>query len=120
MHTHRALDGQVAILKPAGRFVAGTDTEDFVNTARQLVASGNQNLLVNLGDVTFMDSLGAGIFPQLLIMYSNVKGAVKICNLNSRVRTLFDVVRFHYLFEYFDSESAALEAFARERGLELV
>ena len=116
MKTYEALDGRVTVVKPAGRFVAGGGTDELVETARHLVATGSHALLVNLDDVTFMDSLGVGTFPRLLILYSNVKGTVKVCNLKGPVRMLFDIVRFSHLFEFYDSESAALEAFTREQS----
>lgn len=116
MKTYKALEGWVTVVKPAGRFVAGAKTtEDLVNTAKHLVASGSQALLVDLGDVTFMDSFGVGTFPRLLITYSNVKGSVKVCNLSRQVRILFDICRFDHLFVFYESEGAALEAFAKER-----
>jgi anti-anti-sigma factor len=114
MHTHQALEGRVQVLKPVGHILGGPETDEFVNTARELAEKGNTALLVDLADVEYMNSLGLGALTRVLITFSRVNGAVKVCCLTPRVRRLFDIVKFYHLFEYYDSERAGVDAFSKE------
>jgi anti-sigma B factor antagonist len=114
MLTQQALNGRVEVLKPAGRLVGGPETDELVDTGRQLVAQGRVALLVDLHDVEYVNSVALGAFTQLYAICSKANGAMKICNLDERVQYLFGVVRFNLLFTYYDSVDAALEAFSKE------
>jgi anti-sigma B factor antagonist len=114
MHTHLALDGRILVLKPAGHLLGGTETDEFVEVAREFAKSEHVALVIDLDDVDYMNSLALGALTRILVTFSNVNGRVKVCNLRDRVRKLFDVVKFHNLFVYYDSERAAVEALAKE------
>ncbi len=114
MQTYEALDGRVDVIRPVEHLLGGPESDEIVSHARYLTNNGRVALLVDLADVNYVNSLGLSVFTRLVVAYSRVHGSVKICNLRGRVRALFDIVRFHVLFEYYDSEQAALEAFARE------
>ena len=114
MQTHQALNGRVEVFKPSERLVGGPETDELVSAAKRLAATGKLALLIDLDDVTYINSLGLGAFTRMIAVASQAGGAVKICNIKGRVRELFDVVRFNILFEYHDSEDAALQAFAKE------
>lgn len=116
MDIHWALDERVAVLRPVGYMVGGTETDELVETGKRLVQQGHRALLVDLAEVVHVGSLGLGAFTRLVIACASVDGAIKICNLKSRVRDTFDLVRFNLLFDYHESEQAALESFARETG----
>ncbi len=114
MHTHQALAGRVLVVKPAGHILGGSETTEFVDIARGFSTQGDVAVLIDFDDVDYMNSLGLGALARILITCSRANGLVKVCNVNGRVRRLFDVVKFHKLFEYYDSESSALEALSKE------
>lgn len=114
MHTHRALDGRVLVLEPSGHLLGGPETEEFVNVAREFANREGVAVLVDFDGVDFMNSLALGALARILITYSRQHGWVKVCNVKGRVRALFDVVKFDRLFDYHDSEAAALDALSRE------
>jgi anti-anti-sigma factor len=114
MDIHQALDGRVVVFKPAGHIVGGDEAERIVDTAKNLIQSGNRALLVDLDAVDYVNSLGLGVFTRLVVAYSRANGSMKVCNVKGRVRSLFDIVRFAHLFNYYESERAALDAFAAE------
>jgi len=114
MRTHQALNGRVEVLAPGDHLLGGPETSELVDTARESFARGRHALLIDLAEVDYMNSLALGALVRILVTYTRAHGSVKVCNLGSRVRRLFDIVRFNLLFEYHDSEAAALDAFAKE------
>ena len=114
MQTHQALDGRVDVFKLGDSLMGGPESDEVVARAKDLAANGRLILLVDMGDVRYINSLGLTAITRLVITASKVNGAVKVCRLSDRVRHLFDIVRFNQLFQYYESESAALEAIARE------
>ena len=114
MRTHLALNGRVDVLAPGDHLLGGPETADLLATARDLAARGRHAVLIDLANVPYMNSLALGALARIVVTYSRAQGSVKVCNLGARVRKLFDIVRFNKLFEYRETEAAALEAFARE------
>jgi len=114
MHTHQALDGWILVLKPTGHLLGGTETDTFVDVARDFAKQEHVALVIDLDEVEYMNSLALGQLTRILITYSKANGLVKVCNLKGRVLKLFDVVKFYNLFVYYDSERSAVEALAKE------
>jgi anti-sigma B factor antagonist len=114
MLSHVQLDGRVLVLEPSGPIVGGPETDDLVNTARESLGGRYSAIVVDLQNVEFMNSLGLGAFARILVSCSRDHGTVKVCNLRERVRALFNVTKLCRLFEFYLSESEALEALAGE------
>ena len=114
MRTHQALNGRVDVLAPADHLLGGPETTELVDAARKLAAQGRHALLIDLADVDYMNSLALGALARIVVTYTREHGSVKVCNIGSRVRRLFDIVRFNQLFQYYDTEATALDAFAKE------
>lgn len=114
MHSHEALGGRVLVVKPEGHLLGGPETIEFVDLARAFATTGHAGVVLDFGGVDYMNSLALGAITRIVIACARTQGAVKVCNLTERVRKLFDVVKFHKIFEYYDSETSALEALAKE------
>jgi anti-anti-sigma factor len=114
LHTHHALNGRVLVLRPTGHLLGGTETDEFVDVAREFAKSEHVALVIDLDEVEYMNSLALGQLTRILITYSKANGLVKVCNLKGRVLKLFDVVKFYNLFVYYESERAAVEALVKE------
>ncbi|MFI5371143.1 MAG: STAS domain-containing protein [Candidatus Eisenbacteria bacterium] len=114
MRTHQALNGRADVIVPGDHLLGGPETDELVDIAKQLTAQGRHALLIDFHKVNQINSLALGALTRIVIAYAKVNGKVKVCNLGSRVRGLFDIVLFNKLFEYYESEDTALEAFGRE------
>lgn len=81
----------------------------FKATLDQLIAGGDRRLVINLAQVSFMDSAGLGaimsVFKQL-----NGQGSLQVCGLHPRIRTLFDITRLAKVIGLHDTEVAAVAA----------
>ncbi|MCH2174261.1 MAG: anti-sigma factor antagonist [Lentisphaeria bacterium] len=70
-----------------------------------------QSLVLNLSQLSFMDSSGLGAILSTLRRIESRGGKMVVCNMGSTVKSLFELVRMQKVIETFDSESSALAAF---------
>lgn len=105
--------GDVSILDLKGRLIL--DDGDAVLRARinELVDSGRVKIIVNLKDVTYVDSCGVGVLIAKYVSVRKKGGDVKLLNLTSRSHRLMEISKLLSVFETFDSEEHALSSFAR-------
>lgn len=114
MHTHQALEGRVLVVRPSGHLLGGDETAEIIDTAREFAEREAGGVVLDLEDVDYMNSLGLGAITRLLVTCNRHHGVLKVCNIEGRVRRLFDVVKFYKIFEYHDSQDAALAAMTKE------
>ncbi len=102
----------ITVLDMRGSMVAGTGVEAFSQRFKQLVAAQKTKILLNLKDVSVIDSRGVG---ELVASFSSLKrggGALKMVNPSKFVREVLQITRIGTIIDVFDSEEAALKAFA--------
>lgn len=103
--------GDVVILDASGRITLGEGASHFRDALRDLQAKGNNRLLLNLGDVSYLDSSGLG---ELVSAYNAVQGGggeMKLLHLSKRVHDLLQITKLITVFEVFDDEALALRSF---------
>jgi anti-sigma B factor antagonist len=88
-----------------GDLMLGTWVDD-------LVAQGRIKVLINLADVTSIDSCGVGILVAKLVSVRQRGGDVKLLNLSQRSHRVMAISRLLEVFDTFDSEAAALASFS--------
>jgi anti-sigma B factor antagonist len=102
----------VAILDVAGQIKLGEGASTLRDALRDLVAKNQRKILVNLGEVSYIDSSGIG---ELVAGYTTVTGKggqLKLLNLTKRVTDLLQITKLYTVFEIHDSEASALRSFA--------
>ncbi len=77
------------------------------------VQQGKRNLILNLNQVDFINSSGLGALVSILKEVRLAKGRIVLSNLASYVREIFEITQLSNIFEIFDSEADAQEAFMR-------
>jgi anti-sigma B factor antagonist len=108
--------GDVAIVDLEGRLTLGEGCSALRNTVKDLIAKGDKKILVNLEEVTYIDSSGLG---QMISSYASVNdagGVIKMMNAQSRVHDLLTVTKLYSVFESFTDESVALISFVTSAG----
>lgn len=104
--------GDVTVLDAAGRITLGEGASAFRAAIRDLVAKGNKKVLLNLGEVSYIDSSGIG---ELVSGYTTVAGAggqLKLVGLSKRVKDLLQITKLYTVFEVFDDETEAVRSFS--------
>ena len=104
--------GDVVILDISGEMYGGPENMKLLKTATELAGAGKQKLLLNFDKVKWIASTGLGILVTTKTRYERDGGKLKLCKLNERVLTLFQVTKIVTMLEVHDTEEEALKAFA--------
>jgi anti-sigma B factor antagonist len=78
---------------------------------QSLIQQGQKNLLVDLAEVSYVDSAGLGELVQAFVTTKNRGGTLKLVNVTKRLRDLLVVTKLLTVFETFDNEPSALASF---------
>jgi anti-sigma B factor antagonist len=109
--------GDVTILDLKGRLVLDDGDLLFRDRVNDLVAKGRKKIVVNLRDVTYIDSCGIGVLISKLVSVRNKGGDLKLVQLSPRSHRVFDICRLDNVFEAFESEDDAVASFARDTAV---
>ncbi len=104
--------GPVTVLEVSGHLVADDGDRAFMSRVQSLVAGGCLNLLVDLRNITYIDSGGIG---ALVAMYLHVRGRggrLKLLCPSSRACRVLQITHLDHVFEVFEREEDALKTFA--------
>ncbi|MBC7924243.1 MAG: STAS domain-containing protein [Bryobacteraceae bacterium] len=104
--------GDVTVIDANGRITLGEGSSTFRDSIKDLTARGNKKLLLNLGDVTYIDSSGIGELVSGFTSVTNQDGQLKLLNLSKRVKDLLQITKLYTVFEVFDDEAAAVRSFS--------
>ncbi len=104
--------GDVAIVDLSGRITLGEGSGLVRGTIKDLVNSGQKNILLNLKDVTYIDSAGLGEIVGAYATVTNAQGTVKLLHPQAKVHDLLQVTKLYTVFVTFDDEQEALRSFA--------
>jgi anti-sigma B factor antagonist len=80
---------------------------------QSLLQQGRRKLVLNLSDVSYVDSAGLGQLVQAHSTAANLGGTLKLANVEKRLRDLLVVTKLVTVFESHDSEAAAVDSFAQ-------
>ena len=108
--TKRTVDGILAI-ECNGRIVFGDESSLLREDVKKAIADGHNRIVLNLGEVNYIDSGGLGTLVALHTTAHNAGGTIKLANLTKRVGDLMQVTKLLTVFEVHTSEYEALEAF---------
>ena len=101
----------VSILDLSGKIVLGEGDVQIKERIRDLLSDGQRKILLNLGDVSYIDSAGLG---SLISSYATTKregGQLKLVNLTKRVQDLLAITKLITVFDTFESEKEAVASF---------
>ena len=104
--------GDVTVVDAVGRITLGDGASTFRDTTRELAASGHKKLLLNLAEVSYIDSSGIGEMVSGFTTITNQGGQVKLLNLTNRMKDLLQITKLYTVFEVFEDEATAVRSFA--------
>ena len=103
--------GNVAIVDLNGKVTLGENTGILRDELRSLLAQGNKNIVLNMKDVSYVDSAGLGELVGAYTTATNQGGAVKLLHLQGKMKDLMQITKLHTIFATFDNEQTALDSF---------
>ena len=102
----------VTIVDLSGRIKLGEGSSVLRETVKDLLAKGQKNILLNLAEISYIDSSGIG---ELVAAFTSVRkqgGELKLLHLTRKVHDLLQITKLYTVFDVKDDEAAALKAFA--------
>ncbi len=108
----RQVDG-IVILDLSGRITLGEGSVTVRDAIRDLLSKGEKFILLNLGDVSYMDSSGLGELVSAYTSVKNAGGELKLLNLTKKVRDLLQITKLYTVFDVKDDEASAVASFTK-------
>jgi anti-sigma B factor antagonist len=103
----------VTVVDLSGRITLGEGCTQLRELIRGLLDKGQKNLLLNLADVTYIDSSGIGELVSGFTAVSNQGGQLKLLNLTKKVHDLLQITKLLTVFDVNDDEANAVASFEK-------
>jgi anti-sigma B factor antagonist len=110
--TLRQVDG-ITVVDMSGRITLGEGCTQLRELVRDQLGKGTKHLLLNLADVTYIDSSGIGELVSGFTTVSNQGGKLKLLNLTKKVHDLLQITKLYTVFDVYDDEAKAVTSFAK-------
>jgi anti-sigma B factor antagonist len=107
----------ISILELNGRITVGPEASALRDRIASLVAEGKRNLVLDLGEVDYVDSTGLGALVITATSLRKNGGNVKLLNLNRRNVELLVMTKLATVFEIFTSEQDAVNSYYPDRKI---
>ncbi|MFI5236985.1 MAG: STAS domain-containing protein [Ignavibacteriales bacterium] len=104
---------KAVVIELKGNVMGGDDTKDFNDLLHKLIDEGKTTIVVDLGDVKFMNSSGLGMLIGGLTTVKKANGYYKLANITEKIESLLIITKLITIFENYDSVDAALESVAK-------
>ncbi|MFN6962470.1 MAG: STAS domain-containing protein [Pyrinomonadaceae bacterium] len=103
--------GSVTVLDLQGRIVLGESSARLHQKLRSLVEDGKRNVVIDLKNVTTLDSSGLGTLVAGYASLERAGGRLKLCCLPAKISELMLITKLYAVFDVFDTEAAAVASF---------
>ena len=101
----------VTVAAFASDFLDASNAAEFKRQMSPVLASaGSSTVVLDVSTLTFVDSTGLGSLLACLRQMQKSGGDIKLCGMSKQVRTLFELVRMHRIFDIYNSKDEALLA----------
>ena len=110
VHTREV--GGITVLDLNGKITLGEGGPILRDAVRAQISQGSQKILLNLADVTYIDSAGLGELTSAFTSMKNRNGQLKLLNLTKRVHDLLQITKLYTVFDVYDDEREAIGSFA--------
>jgi anti-sigma B factor antagonist len=104
----------ITILECSGRIVFGDETATLREQVKGLLDAGKKQIVLDLGEISYIDSSGLGTLVGLYTTAQNAGGSIKLANLTKKVGDLLQVTKLLTVFDVYDSEEKAIQALRKE------
>ncbi len=104
--------GNVSVVDVAGRITLGEGSSALRSALSDMVSKHQNKILLNLGEVSYIDSSGIGELVSGYTTVTNAGGQLKLLNLNKRVKDLLQITKLYTVFDVHEDEAAAIRSFS--------
>jgi anti-sigma B factor antagonist len=107
----RTKDG-ILVVDCSGRIVFGEESSLLRSTVKNALSENNR-IVLNLGEVNYVDSGGLDALVELRTSAQNTGGAIKLTSLTKNVSDLLQITKLITVFDVYNSEAEAIESFRK-------
>jgi anti-sigma B factor antagonist len=109
--TEREVNG-VSVIDLEGRIVLGEESNSFREKVKSLLAAGKKKIVLNLANVSYIDSAGLGTLVATFHSARSQGATLKLANLGQKFKEVLQVTKLMTVFDTYDNEAAAVQSFA--------
>jgi anti-sigma B factor antagonist len=103
--------GNVTIIDLSGKLMGGCDADVFRDMIHELLEKGRRQVIVNLSEITWVNSTGVGILITGYTTLRKNKGDLRLLNVSKKIQSMLYVTKLNLIFECFEDEQAAVASF---------
>ena len=103
--------GDVTVIDVSGKITLGEGSSTLRDALRELVKNNHKDILLNLKDVSYIDSSGIGELVSAFTTITNVGGRLKLLGLTHRVKDLLQITKLYTVFVIHEDEAHAVRSF---------
>jgi len=103
--------GDITVVDVSGRITLGEGSSALRDVLRDLLANGKKKILLNLSEVSYIDSSGIGELVSGFTSVSNQGGTLKLLGLTKRVKDLLQITKLYTVFDVHEDEAHAIRSF---------
>ncbi len=103
--------GDVSVVDVAGRITLGDGSSALRDTIRDLIGKNQKKILLNLSEVSYIDSSGIGELVSGFTTVTNQGGQLKLLGLTKRVQDLLQITKLYTVFDVHEEEAHAIRSF---------
>jgi anti-sigma B factor antagonist len=112
----KRVSGDVTIIDIRGRCTLGDETEYLDRDLKKAIDDGSRKLLLNLTELSQIDSTGVSIIVATYVSLRRLKGEVKLLHPTGRVQTVLAITHLLQVIPNFDEEDKAVASFSATRS----
>ena len=109
--TGKEVDG-VSVIALNGRIVLGQESSSLREKVKSLLAEGKKKIVLNITDVTYIDSAGLGILVAAHVSAKTQGAALHLSNLGNKFHDVLQLTRLLTVFNVYDTEAEAIRSFS--------
>ena len=110
--TSREVDG-VTVVAMDGRIVLGEESNALREKVKALVAEGKKKVVMNMDNVTFIDSAGLGTLVAAHHSAKNQGASLRLCHLGTKFQEVLQITKLMTIFEVYNTEAEAVASFSK-------
>src|SRR4030081_934035 len=108
--TYREVEG-VSVVALDGRIVLGEESNALREKVKSLIAEGKKKVVLNMDNITFIDSAGLGTLVAAHHSAKSQGAALKLCHLGAKFQEVLQITKLLTVFDVYNSESEAVASF---------
>src|SRR6202166_4200313 len=113
--SQREVDG-VTVVALDGRIVLGEESNALREKVKGLIADGKKKIVLNMDNVTFIDSAGLGTLDAAHHSAKTQRACLRLCHLGSKFQEVLQITKLLTVFDVHDTEAASVASFSKSAG----